>query len=184
MVSGLRERGATEPSVVRILSRTAGNALTFTGIPTPPGCEMLNAGQYCEFQTVPDFQVTGTAPLLIAQFMVGEQAFSGVGDPAMVLEVPTQQFRTNYVFNVPASYTQNFVTTVYPTGRAPLLDGAPIAAGAAVAGTMYTVSRFALPPGSHRMTGPAPFGIKVSGTASFTSYMYPGGLDLNQLTAM
>ncbi len=34
------------------------------------------------------------------------------------------------------------------------------------------------------MTGMLPFGIKVSGTANFTSYMYPGGLDLNQLTAM
>jgi hypothetical protein len=185
VVSGLRERGATEPSVIRILSRTDGNNLTFTGIARPAECPAtLNAGQYCTFQTVPDFQVTGSAPLLVAQFMVGEGAFTGVGDPAMVLEVPTQQFRTNYVFNVPATYTTNFVTVVFPTGTPPLMDGNPIAAGTPIAGTMYSVSRYTTTPGSHRMTGALPFGIKVSGTASYTSYMYPGGLDLNQLTAM
>ncbi len=184
VVSGLRERGAAEPSVVRILSRTAGNTLTFTGIATPPGCATLNAGQWCEFETVPDFQVQGSAPLSVAQFMVGQGRFAGVGDPAMVLEVPTQQFRTNYVFNVPGTYTTNFVTVVYATGSIPRMDGTPIAAGAPLAGTPYSVSRFTTTAGSHRMTGEQPFGIKVSGTASFTSYMYPGGLDLNQLTAM
>jgi hypothetical protein len=185
VVSGLRERSPTEPSIVRILSRTDGNALTFVGIPRPTQCPAtLGAGQYCEFQTVPDFQVSGSAPLLIAQFMLGQGAVPGVGDPAMVLEVPTQQFRTNYVFNVPASYTTNFVTVVYPTSTLPRMDGSPIAAGTPVAGTPYSVSRFTTTPGSHRMTGTLPFGIKVSGTASFTSYMYPGGLDLNQLTAM
>lgn len=185
LVSGLRERGAAEPSVVRILSRTAANALTFTGIATPAGCAMLNAGQFCEFEAVPDFQVRGTASLLIAQFMVGQGRFNGVGDPAMVLEVPTQQFRSDYVFNVPASYTQNFLTITYNTmGGPPQLDGRAVAAGAAVAGTPYSVARQAITPGSHRMMGGAAFGIKVTGTASYTSYMYPGGLDLNQLTAM
>ncbi len=120
VVSGLRERSPSEPSVIRILSRTAGNVLTFTGIARPPQCPaMLNAGEYCEFQTVPDFQVSGSGPLFIAQFMMGQGAVPGVGDPAMVLEVPTQQFRTNYVFNVPASYTTNFVTVVFPTGTEP-----------------------------------------------------------------
>lgn len=185
IVSGLRERGASEPSVIRILSRTDANVLTFTGIARPAQCPaMLNAGQFCEFQTVPDFQVSGSAPLLIAQYMMGQGAVAGVGDPAMVLEVPTQQFRTNYVFNVPASYTTNFVTVVYATGTVPRMDGTPITAGVAVAGTPWSVTRFATTPGSHRMTGTLPFGIKVTGTASFTSYMYPGGLDLNQLTAM
>jgi hypothetical protein len=185
LVSGLRERGAAEPSVVRILSRTAGNMLAFTGIATPAGCATLNAGQFCEFEAVPDFQVRGTAPLLIAQFMVGQGRFNGVGDPAMVLEVPTQQFRSNYVFNVPGSYTQNFLTVTYNTmGGPPQLDGRAIAAGAAIAGTPYSVARQAITPGSHRMTGSAAFGIKVTGTASYTSYMYPGGLDLNQLSAM
>lgn len=186
IVSGLRERGAGEPSVVRILSRTAGNMLTFTGMARPAGCPAaLGAGQFCEFEAVPDFQVQGTAPLLIAQFMVGQGRFNGVGDPAMVLEVPTQQFRSDYVFNVPGSYTQNFLTVTYNTmGGVPQLDGRPVTAGVAVAGTPYSVTRQAITPGSHRMNGGAAFGIKVTGTASYTSYMYPGGLDLNQLTAM
>lgn len=186
VVSGLRERGATEPAVVRILSRTDGNTLTFTGLARPAQCPaMLNAGQFCEFSTPTDFQVAGSAPLLIAQYMVGEGAFTGVGDPAMVLEVPTQQFRTNYVFNVPASYTTNFLTVTYETaGARPSLDGTMIAAGTAIAGTRFSISRFTLAAGNHRMTGALPFGIKVTGTASYTSYMYPGGLDLNQLTAL
>lgn len=184
VVSGLRERAANEVAVVRILSRTAGNALTFTGIGTPAGCATLAANAYCEFEASADFMVQGSAPLSIAQFMVGQDRVAGVGDPAMVLEVPTQQFRTNYVFNVPGSYTTNFVTVVYTTGSIPRMDGNPIAAGTALAGTPFSVSRFTTAAGSHRMTADQPFGIKVSGTASYTSYMYPGGLDLNQLTAM
>lgn len=183
VVSALRERSASEVSVVRILSQTADNALAFDGIARPAACPaVLGAGQFCEFETSQDFAVSGTGPLLIAQFMVGQGRVAGVGDPAMVLEVPTQQFRSNYVFNVPESYTNNFLTVVYPTGMLPQLDGRTIAAGTAVGTTGFSVSRFSVTPGSHRMVGPAPFGIKVTGTASYTSYMYPGGLDLNQIT--
>lgn len=184
VVSGLRERAANEVAVVRILSRVAGNNLTFTGIATPAGCATLAANAYCEFEASADFMVQGTAPLSIAQFMVGQDRVAGVGDPAMVLEVPTQQFRTNYVFNVPGSYTTNFVTVVYTTGSIPRMDGTPITAGVALAGTPFSVTRYTTTAGSHRMTADQPFGIKVTGTASYTSYMYPGGLDLNQLTAM
>jgi hypothetical protein len=183
VVSALRERSASEVAVVRILSQRAGNTLTFDGIPRPSTCPAaLNAGQFCEFEASADFEVRGTQPTMIAQFMVGQNRVAGVGDPAMVLEVPTQQFRTTYVFNVPSSYTNNFLTVVYPTGMLPLLDGRAITAGTAVGASGYSVSRFSLAAGSHTMTGPAPFGIKVTGTASYTSYMYPGGLDLNQIT--
>lgn len=182
VVSALRERSSSEVSVVRIMSQSDGNALTFTGIARPAACPAtLDARRYCEFETASDFAVSGSGPLLVAQFMVGQDRVPGVGDPAMVLEVPTQQYRTSYVFNVPSSYTQNFLTVVYPTGMVPSLDGRAITAGASVVGS-YSVSRFAVMPGSHTMTGPAPFGIKVTGTASYTSYMYPGGLDLNQIT--
>jgi hypothetical protein len=183
VVSGLRERSPTETSIIRIMSRTDGNALTFDGIARPAACPAtLGARSFCEFETAADFAVSGSGALLIAQFMLSQSHVSGVGDPAMVLEVPTQQFRTSYIFNVPGSYTQNFLTVVYPTGMMPQLDSATIAAGTVVGASGYSVSRFSVAPGSHRMTGAAPFGIKVTGTADYTSYMYPGGLDLNQIT--
>jgi hypothetical protein len=35
--------------------------------------------------------------------------------------------------------------------------------------------------GAHRIEGTAPFGILVYGFGSYTSYMYPGGLDLREI---
>ncbi len=185
VVSGLRERGAAEPSVIRVISQVAANTLTFDGIATPAGCGVLNAGQFCEFQTTPDFAVTGTGAFLVAQFMVSQDVIAGAsgGDPAMVLEVPSQQFRTNYTINVPGSYAQNFLTIVYPTGMLPSIDGRAVTAGTAVGASGFSVTRFATTAGNHRLAGPAPFGIKVTGVGQYTSYMYPGGLDLNQITS-
>ena len=41
-----------------------------------------------------------------------------------------------------------------------------------------------IPAGAHRLRsdGARPFGVKVYGVARYTSYMYPGGLDLELIT--
>ncbi len=36
--------------------------------------------------------------------------------------------------------------------------------------------------GTHTMEGSKPFGVSVCGYGQFTSYWYPGGLDLKPLT--
>lgn len=42
--------------------------------------------------------------ILVAQFMYGGGADTDEGDPAMVYEVPVEQYRREYTFLAPATY--------------------------------------------------------------------------------
>ncbi|MFO0609673.1 MAG: IgGFc-binding protein [Polyangiales bacterium] len=185
VVSALRDRG-TNPSVVRIVSQADGNRITYDP-PSARPAETLNAGQMVEFATNVPFRATGTRAFLVAQYMIGQGNFDptnpGAGDPAMVLEVPVQQYRTSYDFLVPSTYPQNFVNVVAPTGAALTLDNTPLR-GSSMDVSGYTVYTLPIPSGAHRVTsaGGQQFGIKVYGIAPYTSYMYPGGLDLQIIT--
>jgi len=51
----------------------------------------------------------------------------------------------------------------------------------AIGSTGYSVAKLKIKPGSHYMEGAVKFGVAVYGVGSYTSYMYPGGLDLKLL---
>jgi hypothetical protein len=184
-VSALRDRGAL-PSVVRIVSQQDGNRITYDP-PSARPAETLNAGQMVEFATNVSFRATGTRAFLVAQYMIGQGNFDptmpGAGDPAMVFEVPVQQFRTSYDFLVPSTYPQNFLNVVAPTGSALLIDNMPLR-GSSMDVSGYTVYTLPVAAGAHRVRtmGGQQFGVKVYGIAPYTSYMYPGGLDLQIIT--
>ncbi len=184
-VSALRDRGLSNPSVVRIVSQRDGNQLTFD----PPSVRQpatLNAGQVLELATTANFRVTGTGAFLVAQYMIGQGPAmlggSGAGDPAMVFEVPTQQYRTSYDFLVPATYQSNFINIVAPQGAQLTMDDQPVR-GSMENVSGYTIYTLPIVAGAHRIRSQGQqFGIKVYGIAQYTSYMYPGGLDLALIT--
>lgn len=183
VVTQLRARGPNEPYTLRILSSSDGNTLTFT----PPVHDpvTLRRGQYLEFEERADFEVSATAPILVGQFMQGQGTMPpAVGDPAFVLEVPSTQYRREYSFLVPSTYAVNYVQAVLRTGSTLLLDGAPLTGTLnVIAGTQWSVLRAVAQPGPHSLVSAdgTRFGLKVLGVASYTSYMYPGGLDLDAL---
>ncbi|MDB4927890.1 MAG: hypothetical protein JWM10_374 [Myxococcaceae bacterium] len=183
VVSGLRDRGATVASQVRLVSRVDGNALTFD----PPSVHApvtLGAGQVLDFATSQHFVVRGTGAFLPVQFMRGQgYDRTMAGDPAMVQEVPVEQYRTSYDFTVPATYVANFINVVTPVGGALEMDGQALRGSSSeVAG--FTVYTLPIAPGNHRLSSPGGqgIGLKVYGVAPYTSYMYPGGLDLRRIT--
>jgi hypothetical protein len=154
----------------------------------------LNSGEHVEVSSMIDFSISATRPISVAQFMYSGDYFSGstTGDPAMMLLVPMEQFRKNYTFTVPSSMTNNFVNIIKPVAQpgknAPTIffDGVAIPEGnfsTAIGNTYFGVHRrnISAAPYNHTITSSQPFGILVYGHASFTSYMYPGGLDLNIL---
>jgi hypothetical protein len=196
-VSPLRYRGSDQPAVVRIMAQRDGATLTFDGVAAPAGCaRTLMRGEYCELETASPFQVTGSMPILVAQFMRGLgddkrcRCGGGVctdapeceGDPAMVLEVPVDQYRTDYRFLVPASYANNYLNVVAPMGADLDLDGRPLVGAVTRAvGAGLVMHQLAVPAGVHDLRaadGRARFGIKVYGVAPYTSYAYAAGLDL------
>lgn len=173
----------TEPNLIRILSSHDANSLTFD----PPGAHapvVLNRGEMIEFEARESFRVTGTDAFAVAQFLVG-QNYAGVeatgtpvGDPSISLAIPTEQFRTDYAFLAPSTYTRSFVNVTAPMDATITLDGAAVSGFTPVGSTGYGVARVMISGGSHHISGTAEFGIVVYGFGEFTSYMYPGGLDL------
>ncbi len=170
-------------SVIRVVSPFAGVTLRFDPPSVQPSVT-LAARQVLQFQTTQAFRMSASRPVLVAQLMTGQGASAAVraGDPAMVYEVPSQQFRDRYDLLVPATYTNNFFGVVVPRGASALLDGNPMDGNRVNVGPWDVISS-TVTAGRHqlRTAEGVPLGVKVYGTARFTSYMYPGGLDLQLL---
>ena len=46
-----------------------------------------------------------------------------IGDPAFILGVPIEQFRSSYVFLIPNQYLQDYVNVITPVGTQLIVDG-------------------------------------------------------------
>ena len=179
----------SEPNVVRILAQRADTVVRFDPPVTPDAT--LAAGQVYEFETSQDFRVTGSDSILVGQFLVG-QDYTGIntsmteanGDPAFSLAIPTEQFRTDYTFLAPDSYAITYLNVTATVGQTVSLDGAQITDWRAVGSSGMQTARVAIRPGAHQVLSTQPFGIIVYGFGSYTSYMYPGGLDLRVINVI
>ncbi|MFH0901152.1 MAG: IgGFc-binding protein [Pseudomonadota bacterium] len=169
---------ATEPSTVLVYDPPQAGAAT----------TLANAGDYVDLVEVKDdFKISGSSRIVVAQFMEGmnrdsyeqkQAGFEPVGDPAMVLAVPVAQFRQSYLFYTPSSYQTHYVNIVAPTGAAITLDGADVTGFVSIGSSGFGVVKQQLQDGNHTIASEQPFGISVYGYGKYTSYWYPGGLDL------
>jgi len=100
----------------------------------------------------------------------------------MTLAVPIQQYRSSYLFHAPTNYEANYVNITAPTGSTVDLDGVAVSNFVAIGSSGYSVAKVLLNNiGNHSVTGNQGAGIEVYGYGQWTSYWYPGGLDLNDL---
>ncbi|MGH7297215.1 MAG: IgGFc-binding protein, partial [Polyangiaceae bacterium] len=117
----------------------------------------------------------------------GDLAPNQVGDPDESLPAPVEQFRSKYVFLAPTDYPDSFVVVIEPVGATVTLDGVVATVAATPVGASgYAVLRLALGAsnaGAHVLTATSPVGLQVMGYGSYTSYQYPGGLDLARIAA-
>ncbi len=173
------------PHVVRIEAVDADTHVTLDPAVKPaatlqPGSAPLELDNVTQ-----DFRVTADKPILITQYMEGQTAVpSGSGDPSMAVVVPTEQYRTKYLFIASSTYDTNFVNVVAPSGSTVTLDGTAIPASEySVIGTSgFSVARHKLSQTEvHSIESSQQFGIVVYGYGRYTSYMYPGGLDLKRI---
>jgi hypothetical protein len=178
----------TDPNLYRIVSGDQGNQITFNPADVHQPIT-LDQGKFIDLTTTKDVEITGKGRLLVAQFMVG-QNYSNLtpgegapGDPAMSLAVPVEQYRTDYRFLAPKSYQQNFVTVVAPSKASVTLDDALIDPSkfTAIGTTGFQAAKLPISGGAHRINASVAFGITSYGVGSYTSYMFPGGLDLKLL---
>jgi hypothetical protein len=179
----------SEPNLVRILSAADGNELRFT--PKVHESVTLDRGEFIEFASSEHFRVTGTRAIAAAQFLVG-QDFDGVGssgpygagDPGMSLGIPLEQWRNEYAFLVPSTFEKNYVNVIANRDQSIFLDDELITDFASVKGTDMSVARVPVEGGQHTIETTRPFGIVVYGYAVYTSYIYPGGLDLREINIL
>jgi hypothetical protein len=185
---------------VRFYGNTDGTTLMYSPA-LPEGCPAtLNAGQVVDcglstsdYVVTGDFEVTGSHEFAVGSFMLGGSIVDpggGLGDPSQSLVVAVEQYRSKYVFLAPEDYELNYADVVTPMGASVVLDGIAIdQAGWRPIGDGYGVLRVPLAGvnprglGAHVLMASAPFGLQVLGYGEYTSYQYPGGLNLMQIAA-
>ena len=95
--------------------------------------------------------------------------------------VPIEQYRKNYSFLAPTSYLTNYITVIHKVGEIPVLDGSPISGDTAEINGKYARTNLEIEGGIHYIESSDYFGLTVYGIGRYTSYMYPGGLDLQKI---
>jgi hypothetical protein len=172
---------------VRVIATQPNTTLMYNPPQAGAPTTIANAGDFIEIpSSTASFLIESNEKILVAQYMSGQDAGGGTGDPSMALAVPVEQFRTSYLFHAPTNYESNYVDVTAPTGATVTLDGAPLnftQIGATGYGFVRVFPLTAGPAndGNHTIQGSAAFGITVYGYGQYTSYWYPGGLNLTDL---
>ncbi|GEM_PF-351550 len=166
-----------EVDLFRIVASQDGTLVSWDGDET--GSAELNAGQVHEIWTDGDFVVESNRPIAVGQYLVGEEADAGIGDPSMMLLAANSQWRLDYVFQVPPGYTSNFVTIIAPTGTNMTLDTIVLDSMdfELVHGDMRRI-RIPIGEGGHTLKATKPVGLYVYGYSDYISYAYLGGLGI------
>ncbi|RMG99060.1 MAG: hypothetical protein D6705_04265 [Deltaproteobacteria bacterium] len=201
-----RERGG-ETDLYRIVAAEDGTVVELSG--DVQATYPLDAGAFVQVASSGGFEATANHPFLVAHFLTSQDqtvgpkdpvAYPGegqsgncqtgganstyLGDPAMSILVPTEQYRRRYVFLTPATYAWDSLTVVAPSGTIGdiLLDGGPITATPVpVGGGPWSRASFAVGDGVHVIEGPAGFGIEAYGYDCAIAYAYPGGMRVEKI---
>ncbi|MCC6898201.1 MAG: IgGFc-binding protein [Polyangiaceae bacterium] len=175
--------------VVRIYGNVDNTQLTYPSGGQPPSApSTVGAGQVVDLGIVKQpFEVTGSSEFAVGMFQLGAQLVDPTpgeqqkGDPAQSLATAVEQFRTKYVFLAPDDYDVSYVDIVMPDSAQVILDGSAAAGAPTPLGSGHSVLRAKLSAGvggAHLLTSDKPVGLQVVGYGSYTSYQYPGGLNL------
>ncbi|MDC0720721.1 IgGFc-binding protein [Nannocystis bainbridge] len=186
LVKPPKQPAAKKARMIRIVATAPGTSLTYD--PPQPGAPSMleQPGDYAEFTSAHDLWIGANHRIAVAEYMLGQDAGGNTGDPAMTVAVPPELFRTTYAIHAPTNYESNYVNVVAPTGVTVTLDGNPVPepGWTAIGKTGWSVARLPLAnkgDGDHRLTSDHPFGVQVYGYGQYTSYWYPGGLNLAPL---
>ncbi len=168
-------------------------------LPSPSRREFeLGAGEWVDFQSPVDFEISASAPIMVGQFLAAEFApypqsidaeqpphsDAGTGDPAFILAVPAEQYRTEYTFLAPNAFEFDYVTVTAPEEAEVRIDGDDIESEdwEDFGRGDFKVARLPITDGVHTLDADLPVGLTVHGYDSFVSYGYPGGLDLRDIS--
>lgn len=210
LAAKVKQRNASDKDYYRIVASVDNTHITLTGGPNiPKTIPVLAKSQIFEFSTDSDFQIDADQPILTFQYMPAWGNLSGkydpmefpsgvspscpfagtadnvkcLGDANITPLVPVEQYRNDYIFYVPQTYTYDYIQVTAPMDAKLSLDGTPLTVTLRQIGsTMFGRAIVPLPmPGNHRITANKPFGLIGYGYSYATSYSYAGGLNLERI---
>ena len=93
------------------------------------------------------------------------------------MNVPTDQFLSDYIVLTPSQYVEDYLNIIAPSGVTVRLDGSPVTTSPQrLAG--WDIYRVPVADGVHRVEADVAFGLYAYGYDCDVSYAYPGGLSL------
>lgn len=185
-----------EPDIYRIMADKDGTTVT-TNLPAPNDSFTLDTNQWREVPAHDGFILRADKPVSVMQMLVSQGFLPSWkpghgGDPSMVLFPPYQQYRDNYIFLVPDTFSSNYVVLAIPEGTMVLLDGMDVNGDefraictyetvGDIDGTVYIAATCPVSGGAHRVESSLPSGIMVYGYYNVGSYGYAGGSNLTRI---
>ncbi len=172
-----------ERDLIRIMAQKPNTTISFNPAPMTGTCGTLNVGQFCEVEIREDTEISGSEPILVGHYQVSVGGMGPMsGDPDIAFAVPTEQYRLDYSFLVPSQYANNYASLVAPVGAPVRLDGVDVSAMLDAFGSgAYGAVRLRVEAGQHQLECPMGCGVEVYGYDEAVSYLYAGGLDLEQI---
>jgi len=187
----------TPGHIVRIYGNFDATTFTYPSGKPAGAPDSLNAGQWVDLGVVQgSFEVVGDQAFAVASFQLGGSLVDpdpsapdgvnqeGRGDPSLSYMTAVEQYRTKYVFLAPSNYDMSYADVVMPMEAELVLDGALVSQAPTAIGSGFGVVRLRLGPGqdgAHILTATEPVGLQVLGYGRYTSYQYPGGMNLRAI---
>jgi hypothetical protein len=174
--------------VVRLYGNVDGTHLSWSPEKPAGAPDTLEAGEVAELPGIvtSDVRVTGDQSFAVATFSLSSELVDrvGRGDPAMSMVPAIEQFRRHYVFLAPDDYDVSYVDVVHPNGAIVMLDDQAVSPSTPIGSTGFSLVRAKLTnktDGTHTLVSTEPVSLQVMGYGAYTSYQYPGGLDLKPI---
>jgi hypothetical protein len=182
VVARSESRTTPVPDMVRVVAQRANTTVTFN--PPQSGCAgALGVGQHCDVFINADVSISATEPILVAHYLSSNGGTDpDAGDPSMSFAVPTEQYRSQYTLLVPSQYNENYFSLVAPASGTVTLDGNNVTASLTGFGDgAFKAGRVQVQAGPHNLTCSEGCGVEVYGWSDAVSYLFAGGLDLEQI---
>jgi hypothetical protein len=173
-----------EPDVIRFVG-AAETANITTSLPAPFNQFTLQPGEVKTTWTQNNFTATGDKPFILGQLLVSQGYVDGpsLGDPALTIFPPIEQYRSDYLILTPPNWTQNYVVISVPVGVEVTLDGGSTAScyvepAGMVGSVAYETRECPVATGVHSITSAERVGVVAYGYGSAGSYALVGGADV------
>ncbi|MCH2108483.1 MAG: IgGFc-binding protein [Polyangiaceae bacterium] len=146
----------------------------------------MDAGDFEFFPSLDEtFEVIASHSFSLTIFLRGgERQRDENTDPSQSIAIPIEQFRKKYIFLAPEDYKSIYADIIAPVGTTISLDGDELTTTREeISCSEYEGLRVLLRgnDGIHRIEASAPIGVQVVAHALYTSFMFPGGLNVTEI---